>query len=193
MLPECQGLGLGKALKWAQRDEALKRGIDLLTWTYDPMQARNANLNLHVLGVVGRTYLRNFYGETPTLGLDDGVPERPVSRRVVDQIAPGAGPGEGDRACPRTPERSRRPRPGDGRSRAGGGSGTSRTCGSRRPASSSRSRRNSRICPQGTGLIAAWQTAARRAFEAYFKRGYRLDDFISGERCFYVLKHAARR
>ena len=45
--------------------------------------------------------------------------------------------------------------------------------------------------PQEKGLVAAWQTAARKAFEAYFARGYRLDDFISGERSYYVLRLTA--
>ena len=46
VLPEYQQRGVGLRLKWAQREEALSRGIGLMTWTFDPLQARNANLNL---------------------------------------------------------------------------------------------------------------------------------------------------
>ena len=67
VLPEFRGLGLGKALKWAQGEESLRRGFRLITWTFDPLQARNANLNLQALGAVSRTYFPNFYGLTPAL------------------------------------------------------------------------------------------------------------------------------
>jgi len=56
--------GLGNALKHAQRDAALERGVDRITWTFDPMQTRNAYLNLEKLGVVAGRYLEDFYGET---------------------------------------------------------------------------------------------------------------------------------
>ena len=56
--------GLGRALKFAQRDAALERGIDRITWTFDPQQTRNAFLNLEKLGVIADRYLRDFYGET---------------------------------------------------------------------------------------------------------------------------------
>lgn len=50
VLPGYQERGIGGRLKWAQRDDALRAGVSLITWTYDPLQARNANLNLHRLG-----------------------------------------------------------------------------------------------------------------------------------------------
>ena len=56
--------GLGKKLKLAQRDRALAQGIDRITWTFDPLRAKNAYLNLSQLGAVANRYLRNFYGET---------------------------------------------------------------------------------------------------------------------------------
>ncbi len=56
--------GVGRALKMAQRDAALERGVDRITWTFDPLQARNAYLNLVLLGVTASRYLRDFYGET---------------------------------------------------------------------------------------------------------------------------------
>jgi predicted GNAT superfamily acetyltransferase len=56
--------GLGSALKLAQREQALAHGIDLITWTFDPLQTRNAYLNFCHLGVTADRYLRDFYGET---------------------------------------------------------------------------------------------------------------------------------
>jgi predicted GNAT superfamily acetyltransferase len=60
--PEFRGGGIGVALKEAQRDEALRRGYPLITWTFDPLEARNAYINLHRLGVTARIYDRNHYG-----------------------------------------------------------------------------------------------------------------------------------
>lgn len=61
--PEWRRSGIGVALKWAQRDEMLKQGIPFATWTFDPLQALNARLNLIRLGVLARRYLVNAYGE----------------------------------------------------------------------------------------------------------------------------------
>jgi predicted GNAT superfamily acetyltransferase len=62
--PDYQNRGLGTRMKWAQRQDALARGIDLITWTYDPLQARNAALNLGRLGALATEFLPNFYGVT---------------------------------------------------------------------------------------------------------------------------------
>ena len=56
--------GIGRALKLAQREGALARGVDRITWTFDPLQTRNAFLNFEKLGVVADRYLRDFYGQT---------------------------------------------------------------------------------------------------------------------------------
>lgn len=62
VLPQAQGQGLGFALKQAQRSLARQQGIELITWTYDPLLSRNAHLNIHRLGTVCRTYYRDYYG-----------------------------------------------------------------------------------------------------------------------------------
>lgn len=64
VLPEYQKRGVGVRLKWAQREEALARGIGLITWTFDPLEARNAHLNLRRLGGYSSEFLENFYGMT---------------------------------------------------------------------------------------------------------------------------------
>ena len=62
VVPEARGLGLGRRLKWYQRRWCLERGIDWVAWTFDPLQAGNARLNLEHLGVVVHEYHVDFYG-----------------------------------------------------------------------------------------------------------------------------------
>lgn len=62
-LPEYSGRGLGRALKWQQRLWALERGFERITWTFDPLEARNAHLNLNLLGAEATEYIVNCYGE----------------------------------------------------------------------------------------------------------------------------------
>jgi predicted GNAT superfamily acetyltransferase len=60
--PEFRGAGIGIALKQAQKADALRLGYELVTWTFDPLEARNAYINLNRLGCIARTYDRNHYG-----------------------------------------------------------------------------------------------------------------------------------
>ena len=55
---------VGFNLKLAQRERALAKGIDRITWTFDPLQSRNAHLNFAKLGVIADRYRINYYGET---------------------------------------------------------------------------------------------------------------------------------
>jgi predicted GNAT superfamily acetyltransferase len=63
VLPDVQHHGVGFQLKLAQRDWCLERGIGRVTWTFDPMVARNAYFNLVKLGAVAERFHRNYYGE----------------------------------------------------------------------------------------------------------------------------------
>ncbi|HEY0083662.1 MAG TPA: GNAT family N-acetyltransferase [Pyrinomonadaceae bacterium] len=60
--PAYQNRGLGARLKWAQRERALAEGRNFISWTFEPLQARNAHFNLNRLGAVVRSYGVNFYG-----------------------------------------------------------------------------------------------------------------------------------
>src|SRR5580704_17600578 len=61
-------LDLGSRLKQAQRERAMAMGVHEMTWTYDPLQSRNAHFNFSKLGVVSDTYKVDFYGpETSSL------------------------------------------------------------------------------------------------------------------------------
>lgn len=62
VLPEYRNRGIGINLKFAQREDALTRGIDCMEWTFDPMQVKNAYLNIEKLGAVVRRYTPDFYG-----------------------------------------------------------------------------------------------------------------------------------
>lgn len=64
VLPAYQNQGVGRRLKLYQRTDALVRGIELVEWTLDPLEARNAYFNLEQLGVVVRRYSSNLYGRT---------------------------------------------------------------------------------------------------------------------------------
>lgn len=63
VLPAYQGEGVGYRLKLAQREFALRNGLRLVTWTYDPLESRNAWLNIGKLGAVCHEYLRDFHGD----------------------------------------------------------------------------------------------------------------------------------
>src|SRR5215218_2392113 len=61
--PDYRNLDLGRRLKLAQREHVMAQGIDLISWTFDPLQSLNAHFNFSKLGVVADRYLPDFYGE----------------------------------------------------------------------------------------------------------------------------------
>ncbi len=65
--------GVGRRMKLFQRDEAMSRGIDLVEWTYDPLEIKNAFFNIERLGAISRRYTINQYGVT-TSALHGGLP-----------------------------------------------------------------------------------------------------------------------
>jgi len=64
VVDEFRSFGVGRRLKLLQRERALAMKIDLVEWTYDPMQAMNAHLNFAKLGVIAQEYEENVYGES---------------------------------------------------------------------------------------------------------------------------------
>jgi len=80
VLPEYRGQQIGYQLKLAQRDYVAFQGVRLITWTYDPLESRNARLNIAKLGAVCNRYLREPYGE-----MDDSLNAAvPADRFQVD-------------------------------------------------------------------------------------------------------------
>jgi predicted GNAT superfamily acetyltransferase len=73
VLPGYRNCGVGRRLKLAQRDDAVARGIDLMEWTFDPLEIKNSYLNFAKLGAISRRYKRDFYGSSSS-PLHGGLP-----------------------------------------------------------------------------------------------------------------------
>jgi predicted GNAT superfamily acetyltransferase len=87
VLAEYRGHGIAESMKWAQRERALKLGLKLVTWTYDPLEGPNAYLNLRKLNGIVRVYKRNVYGEHFG-ALNEGLPtDRFLVEWWVEQIS----------------------------------------------------------------------------------------------------------
>jgi predicted GNAT superfamily acetyltransferase len=76
VLPQYRDFDLGYKLKLAQRDRALAKGIDLMSWTFDPLQSRNAHFNFAKLGVVSDKYKVDFYGRASSSALHQNGTDR---------------------------------------------------------------------------------------------------------------------
>lgn len=92
VLPSHRDRRVGRQLKLAQREDALRRDIRLIEWTFDPLETKNAHFNINRLGAISRRYIPNFYGVT-TSPLHRGLPTDRLlvewhldSRRVIAAI-----------------------------------------------------------------------------------------------------------
>ena len=99
---EHRNSGLGRRLKLLQREEALSRGIELIEWTFDPLEIKNAYLNVEKLGAIARRYNINQYGITSS-PLQGGLPSDRLiaewwlkSKRVETLLATGKNPEFGE-------------------------------------------------------------------------------------------------
>jgi len=189
--PEAQGQGVGRQLKCAQREAVLAQGLDRICWTYDPLEARNAHLNIAKLGAVCQIYLRDLYGPM-TDGLNAGLPSDRfqvdwwiASHRVRDRLA-GRGVEQ-------------RPEPGawvlGGEETAGG---------LRAPGPVNLEAGEARVAVEipanyqavkaaDAELALAWRLATRQALEACFGAGYLAVEVawargVAGGRAYYVLQ-----
>jgi predicted GNAT superfamily acetyltransferase len=189
VLPQSEGRGIGQRLKWAQREAILARGLDMITWTYDPLEARNAFLNLAKLGVICRTYIRDLYG-TLADGLNAGLPTdrfevewRIVSRRVVQRLAGERNPPLADAVVANIT------RPVAGGFREPGKLALDLDA----PAIQIEVPANYQAIKAGAPPLALeWRLAAREMFETYFGEGYTAVDFCrrqagGSRRSFYIL------
>ena len=112
--------GLGRRLKLMQREDALARGIELIEWTFDPLEIKNAYLNIEKLGAIVRRYNINQYGITSS-PLQGGLPSDRLiaewwlkSKRVETLLATGKNPAS-SKSSPASRSRRRsttgKPRP----------------------------------------------------------------------------------
>ncbi len=90
--------GLGRRLKLFQREDAMARGIELIEWTFDPLEIKNAYLNIEKLGAIARRYNVNQYGITSS-PLQGSLPSDRLiaewwlrSKRVETLLATGKHP-----------------------------------------------------------------------------------------------------
>ncbi len=97
--PAWRDEGLGQKLKLLQREEALSRGMDWMEWTFDPLEGKNAFLNIHRLGVIVRRYLPNFYGVSSSR-LQNGLPTDRLLAEWHLNSARVAGRLRGDEGMP---------------------------------------------------------------------------------------------
>lgn len=147
-----RGKDIGFRLKRAQREEAMARGLDLMVWTYDPLQAANAHLNMHKLGARASRYYVNYYGEMED-ELNRGIPSDRLEvdwwlrdPRVVTLM-------RGERsAAPSGPDVARIDI----------------------PANLGEMRRSDHA------LLRQWRQRTREAFVELFARGYEAVDFVDG-------------
>jgi predicted GNAT superfamily acetyltransferase len=176
--PDVRSQGLGLRLKLEQRLAALAMGIDLIEWTYDPLQAANAHLNFSKLGVVASEYEENIYGDS-TSRLHSGAPtdrfvaewnlrEPHVERRIT---ASGATLIR-DRSVASAPVVNPS-LPGEPWLRPGG---ADLALDARRllveiPVGFSE------MLERDPNLAREWRMTTRSIFQSYFSRGYRAVDF----------------
>ncbi len=203
IVPEWRGRGVGYRLKLAQREWALK-GIQLATWTYDPLETANGVLNLGKLGAVCRCYLRNLYGEIAD-ELNSGLPS---DRFEVAWWVGGAWVREWVERGWQRPRLDGLLRDGavilnPGRPRADGWLEPGET---RKPEGErllvETPARMQALKAADMGLALAWRLSVRAACETAFAAGYTACDVVRAEvdglpRVYYLLKrdfthHASR-
>lgn len=93
--PEYRDAGIGRRLKFAQREDALRRGIRRMEWAFDPLMTKNAYFNLEVLGAVVRGYELNYQGinslpDSAGLPTDVCIADWEMDSRRVEAILAGA-------------------------------------------------------------------------------------------------------
>jgi predicted GNAT superfamily acetyltransferase len=177
VVADARAAGLGRLLKLAQRSATLAMGIELIEWTYDPLQALNAHLNFVRLGVVVEEYEENIYGEsssplhrgTPT---DRFVAEWHLKEPHVERRIAATGPIVRDASVASAPVVNP--------ARAGAWL---------EPVEGELAYESRRVLveiPTGFGdmqaqapdLALEWRMTTRRIFQSYFRRGYRAVDFF---------------
>jgi len=92
VLPEYRNAAIGRRLKLRQKEDAVNRGIKLIEWTFDPLELKNAFLNIEKLGAIVRRYAPNQYGMTSSplhggLPTDRCIAEWWLDRRALPQPA----------------------------------------------------------------------------------------------------------
>lgn len=176
--PEARDAGLGRRLKEYQRTDVLSRGVDTMFWTFDPLQSRNAHLNVTRLGAVVREYRVDMYGESDSplhqgIGTDRFVSLWLLDSERVEARLAGAEPDTYADAPFALPAAGADPR------------------GHPRPGAPDTSLGNDAVrvaIPSDVGslmdddmeLAVAWRAATRTALTHYLDAGYQVEEFERG-------------
>jgi predicted GNAT superfamily acetyltransferase len=192
---ERRGRGIGRKLKEHQRAVLLEAGVEEMTWTFDPLVARNAHFNLNRLGVEVVEYVPNMYGETGSrlhrgLGTDRFrvvwdltayAPDAEGGEVGAAESGDGAGAGAGEDAPPPGAPASRGPDGSPGPGAPADGPPVVRV---EIPADIQEVRR------EDAGEAREWRERTREGLLPRLSAGYRVAGFVPGpERGFYVLVH----
>lgn len=188
--------GIGYALKLAQREHVLSQGLDLVTWTYDPLEGRNAFFNFAKLGVICHTYERDVYGAMAD-AFNVGLPSDRFSvewwvkgDRVAQRLREGSPPLHLATLVAEEAAQILRAEPGAN--------------GHLVPLSYHLNLTHPTVLVQipesiqaikgaDMALAQEWRMATRAVFESYFARGYTALEFLSerderGRHNFYLLR-----
>ncbi|MEU1389293.1 MULTISPECIES: GNAT family N-acetyltransferase [unclassified Nonomuraea] len=171
---EARGRGIGQAIKAHQRAWAAERGLNSISWTFDPLVRRNAFFNLARLGARAERYVPDFYGP-----MNDGINGGDVTDRLFAHwpVHPAPAP---ESYAPGGTEKAEVILDETGAPREPGGASVLR-CAT--PADAERLRR------EQPGEAARWRTAQRAALGGALGRGYRIAAFTRDG--WYVLERAA--
>jgi chorismate synthase len=180
---EARGHRIGERLKHFQREQVLALGVEVMYWTFDPLVARNAHLNLNRLGAHAAEYIEDMYGSNTGSPVHGAVPtDRFVAKwelRHQTEPAPGRDlPGERDAAAPLLNPLDDHGRP---LVRPANGADVVRV---QVPLDSSLLRM------QGADLPIAWRRAVRQAVTPLLAAGYGVTRFVrahEGTLPYYVL------
>ncbi|WP_242402936.1 acyl-CoA acyltransferase [Deinococcus deserti] len=171
--PQWRGTGMAVALKQAQRERALAQGLTRMTWTFDPLVARNARLNLGKLGARAAQYLPDWYALE-----DNRATAFPADRFLVewDLSSPGASHPAPEARGVRVLEDT------DGQPLFVDKAATASQVLAEVPLQAETLERTTRL---------AWRLALRECLTTYMERGYSVTDLArDGNRAFYVLTRA---
>jgi predicted GNAT superfamily acetyltransferase len=196
VLPEARGRDLGYHLKLYQRRRLLELGVDTVLWTYDPLVAKNAYLNLVRLGARAVRYARDYYGEgsdsalSAGIGTDRFVVEWPIADARVARLVEGWSARGGAEGVPAA--HAAAPVANVRSAEGGPGPGPAEPVVTEPPAAPvvrvevpADVQEVRRASPEAAAL---WRASTRHAFETLLGRGYRVAGFERGERPFYVLE-----
>lgn len=177
--PEARDLGLGARLKLYQRELLAERGVEVIYWTFDPLAARNAHLNLNKLGVRIQEYVPDMYPDSSStlhrFGTDRFVVAWDVRGGVGGGVAGGRAAGVEWARVPVVNE-------------AG-------VLGALVEAEAVRVEIPEDVQRMAVAAAEGWRESTRRAFLHYLGRGYGVAGFereASSGRCFYLLSGSER-